>query len=321
MKITFKDVGQGDSILIEWIDNDINKIGIIDCKKRQNSNPVIDHLIKMGYSEIEFIILSHPHSDHYSGFEGLLDFIEEKRIVVNRFGNTLKEIGSGYWAWFEVSSEETRQLAEIVRKADRLRNELGLIKKYFYVFEDWKISLSPTIEIRSISPSHDEIQIYQQTVKYDAIENKKQASKAANYLSSIFYIKKGEHNILLTSDAEKETFARIDKEKIFQGIKFCLCQAPHHGSYSNYHELFWDNLTTQENKGAVFSSGLNEQYKHPHLVTIKSFKKNGYSIHPTNIVYGAQEYLDELNKKALILDTGSEIDEGSIVAGDKIFSF
>ena len=321
MQITFKDVGQGDSILIEWEDNDINKVGIIDCKKRQKSNPVIDHLKEKGYTEIEFIILSHPHSDHYSGFEELLDFIEEKGIVVNRFGNTLKEIGSGYWEWFEVSSEDTRQLAEIVRKADRLRNEVGLIKKYFYVFEDWNIPLSPTIEIRSISPAHEEIQTYQQLVKYDAIENKKQASKAANYLSSLFYIRKDGHNILLTSDVERETFARIDIEKRFQDIKFSLCQAPHHGSFNNYYDLFWDNLSTLEEKNAVFSSGLNEQYKHPHLATIKCFEKNGYRINPTNIVYGMQEYLEELNKKAMVLDTISEIDEGAIIAGDKIFSF
>ncbi|MEO6547716.1 MAG: hypothetical protein ABIN94_06935 [Ferruginibacter sp.] len=321
MQVTFKDVGQGDSIIIEWKDGDVNKIGIIDCKKKQKSNPVIAHLIEKGYSEIEFIILSHPHSDHYSGFEELLDFVEENKIIVNRFGNTLKDIGSGYWEWFEVLSEDTRQLAEIVRKADRLRDELGLIKKHFYVFEDWNIPLSSTIEIRCLSPSHDEIQIYQKTVKYDAIENKKQASKAANYLSSLFYIKKDEHYILLTADAEKETFDRIDNEKRFQDIKFSLCQAPHHGSYNNYLDKFWDNLNTEENKDAVFSSGLNEQYKHPHLVTIKSFEKNGYNIHPTNIVYGVQDYLDELNKKAMILDTISEIDEGAIVGGDKVFSF
>lgn len=320
MQITFKDVGQGDSIIIEWKDGDAFKIGIIDCKKKTTTNPVVNHLRDGKYTEIEFIILSHPHKDHYSGFVELLDFIEERKIIVNRFGNTLKEIGSGYWEWFEVLSEDTRQLAEIVRKAENL-SEAGLIKKFFYVFEDWNIKLSDTIEIRSLSPSHEEIRIYQRAVKYDAIENKKSASKSANYLSSLFYIRKDDTYILLTSDAEKETFERIDKEKRFNGIKFSLCQAPHHGSYNNYVDQFWDNLSTYDKKDAVFSSGLNEQYKHPHLITIKSFEKNGYAIHPTNIVYGVQEYLDELNKKALILDTISDIDEESIVVGDKTFSF
>ena len=108
-------------------------------------------------------------------------------------------------AWIRFPDGRSYTLEEIkqcgmIRERDNVR-----IKKYFYVFEDWNISLSPTIEIRSVSPSHEEIQIYQQIVKYDAIENKKQASKAANYLSSLFYIRKDGHHILLTSDAEKET--------------------------------------------------------------------------------------------------------------------
>ena len=35
MKITFKDVGQGDSILLEWTDDSKNKIIIIDCNKKR----------------------------------------------------------------------------------------------------------------------------------------------------------------------------------------------------------------------------------------------------------------------------------------------
>ncbi|RZK22912.1 MAG: MBL fold metallo-hydrolase [Flavobacterium sp.] len=321
MTITFKDVGQGDSIIIEWKSNNIPKVGIIDCKKKQKSNPIIEHLVEKKYSEIEFLILSHPHSDHYSGFEELLDFIEAKNIVVHRFGNTLKEIGSGYWEWFEVSLSDTRQLAEIVRKAERLSTELGLIKKHFYVFEDWNIPLSEAIEIRSLSPSHAEIKRYQKEVKYDAMLHKKQASKAANYLSSLFYIRYGDKNILLTSDVEKETFERIYYEKRFQEIRFCLCQAPHHGSYNNYHSEFWDALVTEEKKDVVFSSGLNEQYKHPHLITVKNFADKGYGIHPTNIVYGMQDYLDELGKRVIALDMISEVDEETIVGGDKTFSF
>ena len=41
MKITFKDVGQGDSILLEWIDDEgVNKLGIIDCSKKGKEIPM-----------------------------------------------------------------------------------------------------------------------------------------------------------------------------------------------------------------------------------------------------------------------------------------
>lgn len=319
MKITFKDVGQGDSIIIEWEDDRINKIGIIDCKKKGNTNPVINHLEEAGYAEIEFIILSHPHADHYSGFLELFQYIKNKRINVNLFGNTLKEIRPGYWEWFEVSSEDTRVLAEIVRESEEL-SEMGLLKKHFYVQEFTKVPVKG-IEMFALSPSHTEIRTYQNEVKFDAIKNKKHASKAANYLSSLFYLKEGDNLVLLTSDVEKETFNRLHNEGHFNECLFCLCQAAHHGSYNNYDDAFWDNLKTIEEKNVVFSSGLNEQYKHPHLVTVKSFVRNGYKINPTNIIYGIQEFLDEVNDKALILDTISEIDEASIAGGDKVFVF
>ena len=320
MQITFKDVGQGDSIIIEWEYLGINKVGIIDCKKKGKLNPVVNHLMDKSYSEIEFIILSHPHSDHYSGFAELLDFIEDRSIVVNKFSNTLKEIGSQYWKWFEVSYDETRQLEDIIRKANYLR-ERNLIKKFVPVFEDWSIPLSDDIIIRVISPSHEEIQWFQKAVQLDPEKNKKQASKAANFLSTVIYIEKNKLNILLTSDAELETFKRIHDEEKLRNLSFTLCQAPHHGSFNNYHIDFWDNLNVAEKRDAVFSAGLNEQYKHPHIQTIEGFIKNGYSIHPTNIVNGMLQYVEELNKKSLVLDTISEIDETSIIAGDKVFNF
>lgn len=320
MRITFKDVGQGDSIIIEWQDAGTDKVGIIDCKKKGKINPVVEYIKNKGYNEIEFVILSHPHSDHYSGFLELWSLIEHKKILVKRFGLTLKEIGIEFWKWFEVTNEETKLLEEIIVNAKRLRDESGLIKKIVPILEDWAIPLSNEIEIRSIAPSLFEIEKYQELIKF-GFEFEKQASNAANYLSTVFLIKKGSKNILLTSDAMKETFERFHSEDKYKGIEVSLCQAPHHGSYKNYFEEFWDNLLKPKNGNAIFSSGLHEKYRHPHLATIKQFEKNGYKINPTNVVYGMEEYLEELTKRTLILDTISDIDESLIVDGDKSFDF
>lgn len=321
MQVTFKDVGQGDSIIIEWADNDIYKVGIIDCKKKGKLNPVVAHLKDRGYSEIEFIILSHPHIDHYSGFEELLDFIEDYKINVKLFGHTLIRIGSDFWKWFEVTSEDSRLIADIIRKADRLKKELGLIKKFVDVFENWTIPLSKTIQIKGIAPSYDEIELYQKAVDFNFNENKKQASNAANYLSTIISLTKDDSKILLTSDAEKEAFQRILNEGKLNGDYFSLCQAPHHGSYNNYLDTFWSSLNTTLKKNAVFSSGIHKHHKHPHIETVRSFKNNGYDLHSTNIVYGMQEYLEEIRDRSLVLDSISEIDEEYIPGEDKVFNF
>lgn len=320
MNVIFKDVGQGDSIIIEWEIDTTKKVGIIDCSKKGKANPVVDHINNGGYHEIEFIILSHPHSDHYSGFLELLSLIESRAIIVNRFGFTLKEIGIEFWKWFEVTPQETKVLEEIILSAKRLRDEVGLIKKIVPIEEDWAIPLSKDIEIRSIAPSFKEIQKYQELIKF-GFEFEKQASKAANYLSTIFWIRKENKHILLTSDAVKESFERLHSEGRFHGVEFELCQAPHHGSFNNYSDVFWNNIQKPEVRNVLISSGLHESYKHPHLATVKAFIDNGYHIHPTNVVYGIEEYLEMLVKETYVLDTISEIDENSMVGGDKIFSF
>ena len=320
MKITFKDVGQGDSIIIEWLDDDKRRVGIIDCKKKGRFNPVISHIEDGGYEEIEFMIMSHPHSDHYSGFLELFDYIKLKKIVVRRFGHTFMGIGNQYWGWFEVGNSETAELAEIIKRANLLKEVEGLIKKFDNILENWTIEFPGSIKLHSISPAHYELNTYQELVKFDSKVNKKQASKAANYLSAVFHITKDTHNVLLTADAERDTFDRIHEENNLGTSVFSLCQAAHHGSHNNYSGNFWDNLNTTVDKNAIFSAGQNDQYNHPHLSTILGFRANGYNINATNIVNGMKEYV-EIFKKTLVLDSDSELVEDFVRGRDKSFEF
>ena len=68
LTITFKNVGQGDTIILEWQnDQGKNEIGIIDCHlKNGKSNLAIEHILEGGYRKISFMILTHPHADHLS---------------------------------------------------------------------------------------------------------------------------------------------------------------------------------------------------------------------------------------------------------------
>ncbi len=90
LKVIFKDVGQGDSIIIEWQnDDEEDKIGIIDSNQH-NGNPVLDYIKQRKTKEIEFIVLSHPHSDHFSGLLEILEYCKENLIEINNFIHTCK---------------------------------------------------------------------------------------------------------------------------------------------------------------------------------------------------------------------------------------
>ena len=89
MEIEFKNVNQGDSILIKWDQDDKQKIGLIDCHS-DNDNPSLKFIEanKHRIKEIEFVFISHPHFDHFSGVVDLFKFCEKNNIQINQLGFT-----------------------------------------------------------------------------------------------------------------------------------------------------------------------------------------------------------------------------------------
>ncbi len=129
MKISFKNVGQGDSIILESNVSDNPVIGIIDCKKYAGKNPVIEHLKESQPKEILFIVLSHPHQDHFSGLYDLLEYCENRGIKIKHFVHTMS-CHPKYLNWAELKEEDTQMLDKIIRKAitlseGKLINDIG----------------------------------------------------------------------------------------------------------------------------------------------------------------------------------------------------
>ena len=119
MKITFKNVGQGDSIILEWNGAEGRHIGIVDCHRYEGTNPVVQHLIDNELESIKFLILSHPHYDHYSGLLELLDFCEQQNIVIERFAHT-SGYHFNYMQWFELDENKVALLEAIFLKVHQI---------------------------------------------------------------------------------------------------------------------------------------------------------------------------------------------------------
>lgn len=326
MKLTFKDVGQGDSILLEWEDNGRQKVGIIDCNRKQKKNPVIIHLEAAGYNEIEFIILSHPHTDHYSGMVELLTWVACKGYIIKSFGHTVHLLSNDYYKYLNgvvPGTESKNDLQKLFDKVDELR-KAEVIKKIDFIVEGTVREITENVRLKCLSPSYTEAKLYMEEVDLQPINNATKASVSANLLSTMFKINIGDHYYLLTADTEAVTFERIIKENIhvnLQRKKMKLMQVPHHGATVNHCPNFLDYVTLGEAPDAAVSAGLHETYKHPHLPVLKAYHDKGYSIHCTNIVYGMTkylEYLKDLQDLTDKLDTFTEI-EVSNTGGDKTF--
>lgn len=81
LTITFLDVGQGDSILIKTPDN---KYGLIDTGRGSNINESLYKYIPKNLKQLEFVILTHPDSDHIEGFLEIVDTFEISYIFINK---------------------------------------------------------------------------------------------------------------------------------------------------------------------------------------------------------------------------------------------
>ncbi len=283
---------------------------------------MLTHLQRLDYCEVEFIVLTHPHRDHYSGLQELLEYIETKQITVHRFAHTLTHIGKGFWKYFEVGRNDTQLLRKIMGTSKRLKNS-GIIRRMDLLADNTVLEIEDYILIKCMAPSHDDMEEYMRIVKMDPDVNSKQASQAANLLSAVFHLDISGYHVLLTSDAE--IFALqgiIERDAVkLTGRKFKICQLPHHGSIKNHHKFFWDLMTKTNGRHAVISAGKHRSYSHPSYKVVAHFHDEGYQVHCTNIVNGMEKFLKEQRAASLLFDTFGVMAEDYMKSIDHVFEF
>lgn len=70
LKVHYLDVGQGDSIFIELPNK---KTMLIDASISEASETIIDYIEDLNYSKIDYLIATHPHSDHIGGMKDVVN--------------------------------------------------------------------------------------------------------------------------------------------------------------------------------------------------------------------------------------------------------
>ena len=73
IKVHFLDVGQGDSIFIE-LNND--KTMLIDAGEANKGDYIVNYIKDRGYSNIDYLIGTHPHADHIGGLVYIINNFE-----------------------------------------------------------------------------------------------------------------------------------------------------------------------------------------------------------------------------------------------------
>lgn len=79
-------MGQGDSILIEAD----NRYMLIDAGERDKGTVVIDYLENIGVKKLDYVIATHPHSDHIGGLADVIKHFSIGKIIMPNAVHTSK---------------------------------------------------------------------------------------------------------------------------------------------------------------------------------------------------------------------------------------
>lgn len=318
LEVTFLNVEQGDSIILSWTYQGVIKFGMIDaCLKRDGANPALEYIVRNSVKEFEFIIMSHPHLDHFSGLHDVLEYCKNEGVLIKRFLHTSEHVPE-YLRMLSnaLPLNESKALYKLFAKLDELQTQ-STIERVSYVLAEPFQTLELIEGILNLyfhSPSSQEKQLYlKQTPVFN---NDVKSGSFANWISTLITLEFNSKYIVLTSDCPSQALKRvgIENKKHFQSKDMILGQIPHHGSKGNHYPAFWNSKKHVTNCPVVVSVGQNS-YEHPSKEVIDFFTKpkNSYLLYSTNLV-GAlhSEDYQMINQSSDILDFASTLESETI---------
>jgi len=284
--VTFKNVGQGDSIVIEWICEGENRIGIIDCNLHGEQNPVVEYLSTKSITTLDFVILSHFHYDHFSGMPGLFKYCIENEIKIKFFLHTIAEHVLQIYDKILTSKKIEAATVDFFNYLEELGKTLD---------DDISVNIhtapfkfSDSLLLSFLGPSEKTGSNIAKQINRK-VNTKDFTYSDINKFSTISYFQFADSGVLFTADSVKVNYRNLNK---FIDKEIILVQVPHHGSFANIYPPFWTDLKKKKDCPAVFSVGYEPKDKLPNVETVEFIDKAGFEVHSTNPYFGISEYFN-----------------------------
>ncbi|MDD2556326.1 MAG: MBL fold metallo-hydrolase [Syntrophaceticus sp.] len=87
LTVHFLDVGQGDSILIQFPNDSAM---LVDAGPDENGAPVISYLKKQGVKKIDYLVATHPHADHIGGMAAVIKEFDINKVYMPKVTHATK---------------------------------------------------------------------------------------------------------------------------------------------------------------------------------------------------------------------------------------
>lgn len=239
LEIHFIDVGQGDCSLIKWEGASI----LIDCGEREQADTVLKYLKKQGVKKLDYIIATHPHSDHIGGMGDIISELEVGKVIAPRVSDDMTPTTKTYERFLQALKDKSLKLT--AAKPDTT-----------YTLSSTKASAAdkrpPKFEI--LAPVND--------------------YKDLNNYSVVIRLTYGRTSYLFTGDAEKE--AELDILEYGAELDSDVLKMGHHGSSTSSSDKFYEEVSPDI---CVIQCGNGNSYGHPHKETIDKINSSGAKVY------------------------------------------
>jgi competence protein ComEC len=245
LRLTFIDVGQGDSILIEFPRGKkmlIDGGGLYEDHFDIGKNVIAPFLWKKKIRKIDTLVLTHPDPDHLKG----LNFIASQFSIGQFWDN-----GS------QTESEPYLQLREILNEKEIQTQS---------IYEETPPQIVNGVAISFLNPPAP-----------NKIQRRDRNLWNLNNSSLVMKLRFKNVSILLTGDIEKEAEEQILKKGF--PLKADILKIPHHGSSSSSSPLFLNKVNPTY---AILSVGERNIGKLPHPEVLRRYEQLGSRIFRTD---------------------------------------
>jgi competence protein ComEC len=245
LKLTFIDVGHGDSILIEFPKGKkmlVDGGGLYEDRFDIGKNVIAPFLWKKKIGRIDALVLTHPDPDHLKG----LNFIASQFSIGQFWDN-------GY----QTQSEPYLQLKKILSEK-RIKIQS--------LHEETSPQIINGVEISVLNPP-----------VWNVIQGKVKHLRDLNNSSLVMKLQFKNVSVLLAADAGKEAEARMLRSGC--ALRADILKVPHHGSSSSSSLPFLDSVNPAY---AILSVGERNIGRLPHPEVLKRYEQLGIRLFRTD---------------------------------------
>ncbi len=233
--VHFIDVGQGSSTLIQQGTSGV----LIDAGEKDYGEVVVDYLTDVGITSLEYVVASHPHSDHIGGLDEVIYAFPVDKVIMPELE--------------EFNTPTTRVYEDLLN---------AVFEKSTADFVDGKVSyifgLNNDINVEVLGP-----------VKQ--VED-------LNDMSLILRVSAFDTKFMILGDAEKQELASVYENPLNKTLsinesyfKSDVIAMGHHGSSTSIYKPFLDAVDADV---AVISCGKDNSYGHPHKEALDYINAN-----------------------------------------------